>query len=54
MIESPAQTKGEDASMANATTVAKKDKRVPNAGKRMRMLTKDRRSIEQERGGRNG
>ena len=36
--------------MVNTTTVAKKDTRVSNAGKMIRILTKGRRIIEQEKG----
>ena len=50
MTETPAKTKGVDDSKANATTVAKKDTRVPNVGRRKKMPTKGRYFIAKDRG----
>ena len=50
MIETAVKTTEEDDSKANATTVAKKARRVPTAGRRNKIPTNGRPSIAKEKG----
>jgi len=54
MTKTTVKTKEEDDSKENATTVAKKARKVPTAGRRNKIPTNDRLSIAKEKGKRNG